>query len=101
MSNEERKNTIYEELETIYDEFADRLIDHGWNGMFYGYTETCRGNADGSGFKMFSLDNGFKMMFTNPMERDEETSLTYWFDDNDVAEVGSWEELAIALLMKD
>ena len=70
-----------DELYKVYETFTEELINNGWNGVEYGWTECVRGEITGQNFSLFAFDNGFRLQFNEPgMDGKGELSLQYWFE---------------------
>ena len=80
-----------EQLYEIYEKFTEQLVEHGWNGRFYGWKETVTSGWDkDADITLFEYGNGFCLELLEP--RDGEPSLAFQFGEVE-EEVNSIEEL--------
>ena len=70
-----------DELYQIYEEFTEQIINQGWKGKHFGWTETVRCEVDKDSWSLFELDNGFCLGLREPNEQSNEPPvLEYWFE---------------------
>lgn len=93
----------YDELDDIFGKFIDELNQNGWNGTFYHYVLVFHTDLEsGSESELLKLENGFNMQLNNPAKDcEEEPCLTYWFDNNDVIEIDSLEQLLMVFQLSE